>query len=311
MHFSKKEEISDCMFNQLLQIYPDAVISSQPSANPQLLWVKDSETNSFIGIPIERLSEGEITLLNTLFPIDHTNPTLRLSPIAKEWRNYLILDGPFPPFHSENIRFIHYMITNIRSDFQYDEWKEAVKSLFSNEVLIVPLSHHHGVIIEEERNLAITETELFSAIEAFESDFFIKIHFFISHFKAPHENLRALFKLEKKLLELSLSEHPEERIFTREKSMPIYAYQNLLEKDRQILFSDIHTILADDPELSKTIKTYIENQSNATLTAKKLFMHRNSLQYRIDKFIEKTGIDIKSFHGAFFTYLACLHIFDE
>jgi DNA-binding PucR family transcriptional regulator len=35
-------------------------------------------------------------------------------------------------------------------------------------------------------------------------------------------------------------------------------------------------------------------------------MHRNSLQYRIDKFIEKTGIDIKHFKGAVAVYLAIL-----
>jgi DNA-binding PucR family transcriptional regulator len=34
-------------------------------------------------------------------------------------------------------------------------------------------------------------------------------------------------------------------------------------------------------------------QLNASLTAKRLFIHRNSLQYRIDKFIERTGIDIR------------------
>ncbi len=95
---------------------------------------------------------------------------------------------------------------------------------------------------------------------------------------------------------------------TREKAIPNYSYLNLPEQERPILFADIHQILLDDPDLIRTIKTYIENQANATLTAKQLFMHRNSLQYRIDKFIEKTGIDIKTFHGSFFTYLACLHM---
>ncbi|MXV42460.1 PucR family transcriptional regulator, partial [Bacillus subtilis] len=35
-------------------------------------------------------------------------------------------------------------------------------------------------------------------------------------------------------------------------------------------------------------------------------LHRNSLQYRIDKFIERSGIDIKSYKGALLAYFICL-----
>lgn len=36
---------------------------------------------------------------------------------------------------------------------------------------------------------------------------------------------------------------------------------------------------------------------NLSITAKQLFLHRNSLNYRIEKLFEKTGIDIKTFSG--------------
>ncbi|MBY6268509.1 helix-turn-helix domain-containing protein, partial [Parageobacillus thermoglucosidasius] len=54
------------------------------------------------------------------------------------------------------------------------------------------------------------------------------------------------------------------------------------------------------------IKTFFQCDLNVSLAAKKLYMHRNSLQYRIDKFIEKTGMDIKHFQGAVAVYLAML-----
>ncbi|NQD69024.1 PucR family transcriptional regulator, partial [Bacillus haikouensis] len=68
----------------------------------------------------------------------------------------------------------------------------------------------------------------------------------------------------------------------------------------------ISQIFEEDTELIHTVKAFLENQSNISQTAKKLFMHRNSVQYRIDKFIEKTSIDIKSFQGALLAYLALL-----
>ncbi|MCY8607352.1 helix-turn-helix domain-containing protein, partial [Bacillus sonorensis] len=47
---------------------------------------------------------------------------------------------------------------------------------------------------------------------------------------------------------------------------------------------------------------YMQCNLNASLTAKRLFIHRNSLQYRIDRFIEKTGIDIRQFEEAAAVY---------
>lgn len=64
------------------------------------------------------------------------------------------------------------------------------------------------------------------------------------------------------------------------------------------LFSEFLTESLTDTELVQTLKVYFECNLNVSLTAKKLYMHRNSVQYRIDKFIEKTGLDVKHFHEA-------------
>ncbi|MCR2821091.1 PucR family transcriptional regulator [Lederbergia panacisoli] len=295
------------MFNRLLQLYPNAISASKPIVDSNYFWLRSD--NNYIGILNDEVSEKEKTILRALFPAE-TDELPPLSIIAKEWREFLKNDGQLPATYTENIRFIHFSISDIRDEFLFCEWEEAMKSLFSNEVTIVPFNRNQGVIIEEQSNISITEEELFSAIQAFESDFFFKIHFYIGRFQETNLSLKSLFSLEQSMLELSLSEHPEERIFTREKLIPLYLYRLIPHSEGRILFADVHTLLKDDIELAETIKTYIENQSNATLTAKQLFMHRNSLQYRVDKFIEKTGIDIKSFHGAFFAYLACLHIDD-
>ena len=52
-----------------------------------------------------------------------------------------------------------------------------------------------------------------------------------------------------------------------------------------------------------TILGFITRDLNATKTAKALYMHRNTLNYRLDNFINKTEIDIRSFKGALAIYL--------
>ena len=63
---------------------------------------------------------------------------------------------------------------------------------------------------------------------------------------------------------------------------------------------------SNDEETLKMIETFVQCNSNISETAKVLHMHRNSLQYRLDRFFEKTGIDVRKFHHAMTVYLALL-----
>lgn len=56
-------------------------------------------------------------------------------------------------------------------------------------------------------------------------------------------------------------------------------------------------------ETIETIIGFIEQNLNATKTAKVLYMHRNTLNYRLDNFIRKTEIDVRTFKGALAMYL--------
>ena len=56
-------------------------------------------------------------------------------------------------------------------------------------------------------------------------------------------------------------------------------------------------------EVIHTVLQFIENNMNSSSTSKKLYMHRNTLNYRIDNFIEATKINVKTFKGANAIYL--------
>jgi hypothetical protein len=60
----------------------------------------------------------------------------------------------------------------------------------------------------------------------------------------------------------------------------------------------------EDKELLHSVNIFLKENLNVSETAKKLFVHRNSMQYRLDKFIEKTGLDIRHFEEAVKVYLA-------
>jgi sugar diacid utilization regulator len=57
-----------------------------------------------------------------------------------------------------------------------------------------------------------------------------------------------------------------------------------------------------DLMMHETIKVYLESDQNMVIAAKKLYVHRNTLIQRIEKFYQVTGFDLKNFIDAFLIY---------
>ena len=293
------------MFTEIKKVFNEAISSDLPN-DSNFYWIRLKGEKDFIGIPNGTITEREKQLLETIYPIERPFQ-YELTKRAQSWYTFFMSDGEIPTDGSKNCRVIQYSISNVHDDLSINEFKEALRSFFPNEVIIVPHSKFEGFIIESKSDIQLEENELLSAVQAFESDFFFKVHFFIGKFNQVNNSLKDLFKLEREFFYFSLNHYSKVQLVTIEKLLPFYTYMNMPNDIKPSLFATVKNLLNEDPDLTETIKTYIENHSNATLTAKQLFMHRNSLQYRIDKFIEKTHIDIKTFHGAYFAYLACIH----
>lgn len=53
-----------------------------------------------------------------------------------------------------------------------------------------------------------------------------------------------------------------------------------------------------DEETLITINKFFENNLNVSETSRQLFVHRNTLVYRIEKLQKRTGLDIRTFDDA-------------
>ena len=53
-----------------------------------------------------------------------------------------------------------------------------------------------------------------------------------------------------------------------------------------------------DDETIETINKFFENNLNVSETSRQLFIHRNTLVYRLDKLQKSTGLDLRSFEDA-------------
>lgn len=66
---------------------------------------------------------------------------------------------------------------------------------------------------------------------------------------------------------------------------------------KEVLGGKEASVLFDEEELM-TAYTFFDNNLNVSETARKLFIHRNTLVYRLEKIQKKTGLDVRVFEDA-------------
>jgi carbohydrate diacid regulator len=76
--------------------------------------------------------------------------------------------------------------------------------------------------------------------------------------------------------------------------LPKYKLNEYLE---MLLDSGAKEIFADQ-DMTNTAEEFLENSLNSSETSRKLFLHRNTLTYRLDKIERATGLNIRKFSDA-------------
>ena len=79
-----------------------------------------------------------------------------------------------------------------------------------------------------------------------------------------------------------------------------YALGKLVDLSDLLLLSN--KLKGVSPEIIDTLKMYFNTGNNALLASELLYLHRNTFNYRLNKFVDKTDMDIKNAHIAQFLY---------
>ncbi len=295
------------MLKNLVKHYPNAIIQSDyptHSSEPFYWWTDQAKT-MFVGIAKDKLKDEELSLLSSLFiqvaPLPLSD--LNILPSQKIWYQFLFQNGSIPENEKKHFRFVHFSFS---SKEERNDLSEALSYLFPANSIVV---YHHadsGIMIETDQQAFQSEEELQAASQVLESDFYITARFFIGVERTITSSFHDEFEMERKLFEFGLATIPKKRVYLFLQLFPYFILNSLTVQQKNALFAPFQQVLKNDNDTRLLIKTYVENQSNTSQTAKELFLHRNSVQYRLDRLYEKTAIDLKRFDGAMYAYLACL-----
>lgn len=303
------------MLTKLLTLYPNAVLFQERPAQAlsmtHLAYFFDGSHNQWIGIPKTDLSEKELELLKTIYEFYEFYPTEKgsgtLSPEELLWYNFVILNS-MPPADGPGsyIRMIHFQINS--KDVETEEFESALRGFFSDSALIIWENAASGILIEkaQQKSISLTEKEFISIVQTLESDFFLKVSFYYGKQYLFSNRLPEIYREEKEFFLFAQNIIGTGRVFSFERVFPFFAAHYIPGNVKQKLTKAFVEVFQEDHEMFSTITAFLENNLNASLTAKKLYVHRNTLQYRVDKFTDKTGIQLKDFYSAFTVFLACL-----
>ncbi|MCG3088072.1 PucR family transcriptional regulator [Sporosarcina cyprini] len=249
----------------------------------------------------KEVSSREYALLSSILqevpsPIGNT--------LADKWIQFLKGQGDVPIQAGTDIRITQLFFEKPTTPLR--EVEEAVHAFFEDNIRLLPISSQLAFLVEKVSPYIQTDEDYLSFAAALESDFFIKTKLFIGKFHQADHTFPAFFKQEEDLFTKGLSLLPDQQILTVESIFPSLLIQELPNHLHTVLRSQVVDPISHDTELLKTVRTFFENGFNASVTAEKLHIHRNTLQYRLSKFQEKTGIAVRNFDGALIAYYASL-----
>lgn len=74
------------------------------------------------------------------------------------------------------------------------------------------------------------------------------------------------------------------------------------EKNPEIYDSFLPLVTKENPEIVHTIKVYIETGRSPLISSYPLYVHRNTVTYRVKAFEKRTGISLDQFENVMFVY---------
>jgi DNA-binding PucR family transcriptional regulator len=290
------------MLNKLKKHYKETM-TTDLSNQSEYMWFTTHAGEPF-GIKQSAISGSEVQLLQSMFDKYENEAIIQYTPAQLKWKK--ILSGENKVNGQGFYRYIHFFSKQPILD--YTSFSEAVSGLFPEEaVLLLNEGNKSGVIIETSKQ-EFNDTPYEALKDTLSTDFYMDLSIYIGLFQSDLASAAEIYEREKNDY-LSVKGYLQPKaVYTIADLLPLMLLQTASPNTQKTLTGLLAEWIEEDKETVNTIKVFVECNMNISLAAKKLYIHRNSLQYRVDKFFDRTGIDVKQFKNALSVYMAILSL---
>lgn len=268
--------------HDLKKIYKHALISNSPNQDKDIFNYFDGR--DYLHMKKMSLKDEELLLLESMMSQENSK---------SEWYDFLVKGLSSIPQISNSIQCIHFNVNKINQN--QDEWLTNFNSFFDKVYDSFFLNKHAGVILLE--NWKNSQDELEGFLSILDDDFSTSTRVFIG-ITTNAESLYEVFNEEQVLFKSNRSAGKITDFI--DTFIPYYIAPQL---KKSIVGQEIKKILDKDKDLISMIESLWKNQGNLSASAEELYLHRNTLNYRMDKLYNEYGLNLRNIQEVLLCYL--------
>ncbi|MGT2785889.1 helix-turn-helix domain-containing protein [Streptococcus merionis] len=283
--------------DHLKKLFPSATLSNLKTDNKGYVNIPRTD-GTWLVIEEKDLTDREKLLVECLDLLEN-----QVEPDSP-WYRFLVKNQGSAPNPLKLIQFLHVKV--IRHSEQNDleaEWLDIFSQLLPNLRSHIKLSQRDFLFILDQELHFDSEAILMEILAILEFDFGMKITALIGQIwpLSLVNSWAKAYQLENELFQ-HLLEQPG-FVGLNRFSLALLSTSLDITAD---LFQMLVALIAEHDEIEETIRTMWQEQAVITKTAQNLFIHRNTLQHRLDRFQEQTGLSLKRMDDLTICYLALL-----
>lgn len=271
------------MAKELQDWFPKARISDQPVEKEGYLTLPLA-SQQWILLEEAGLSEREKQLVALLTQQEQARS---LNP----WYSFLIEGKGQAPKTFKKIQLVYCHLSYFQQE-NLASWLDMMRTLFPNFLTMIQVGAQDYIFVLQQDKYSSVRSILTDTIEAVEYDFGVRLSIMLGQVWAQntHQTLADLIKVERELF----------RTWCRKGHQGVHTFSQLYLwsigeglVDLRIIKDYLRQLIQDQDQIQEIILSLWENSAVLTKTAQQLYLHRNSLQYKIDKWEELTGLQLK------------------
>ena len=271
------------MVKELQDWFPDGKILDQPVDKEGYLSLPLSNYQWLL-LEEASLSEREKQLVALLTKQEQT---ISLNP----WYSYLIEGKGQAPQNFKKLQLVYCHLSYFQQE-NLTSWLEMMGTLFPNCQTVLQVGAQDYIFVLQQDKYTSVRSILMDTLEAVEYDFGVRLSIMLGQVwsQTGNQSLTDLIKAERDLF----------KNWWRQGHQGFHTFSQLYlwsmgERivDLLVIKEYLHQMIVDQDQIQEIILSLWENSAVLTKTAQQLYLHRNSLQYKIDKWEELTGLQLK------------------
>ena len=263
--------------------FPHAEVTDQ--ANPPAGYVAiPLQAHQWLLLKEEELTEREKQLISWLGGEEEVAPN--------PWYQYLIDGKGEVPQVIKKMQLVYCHISHSTAEGTAS-WLEMMQTLLPNFRATLQLSgQDYVLILDQDQSLPVADI-LKDTVSAMEYDFNIRLSILVGQVWTESKD--------GKVSPVIRAEQAVFRAWIREGHQGVYRFSQLYlwgieqaDLDLTPIKASLHQLIESQDQLQDIIVALWDNGAVVTKAAQQLYLHRNSLQYKIDKWEELTGLQLKN-----------------